>query len=243
MFKIGIVGGIGSGKSTVTRRLQGLGCGVVDADRIGHEVLDYPEVIDQIRARWCIQENGTAGRPHSDAAVLLGPSGGKQSVSRPAVAELIFNSNNVDERKFLERVMHPLIERKIHDSLSRYNDDYIPAVVVDAPLLYEAGWDSICAFIIFVQCARGTRFGRYCMRRGVTDAVDFKAREAAQLPPEEKAKRADQVIENDAELDYLHRQVDWLWHNALRAKIIEHKPVNHYVFWKLGLEAANAKSA
>jgi dephospho-CoA kinase len=234
MFKIGIAGGIGSGKSTVTKRLGALGCGIIDADLLSHRVIEYPEVIDQMRARWHIGDNGCVGRSalNCDQSVLLGPAP-YPDVNRQAVAKIIFN--NPDERKFLESVMHPLIDQEIRNSLARYNDSFIPAVVLDVPLLFEGHWKNLCEFIVFVDCPASIRFERYAdrMKGNVIGPDDFALREAAQWPPEKKQLHSHVTLSNDRDQAYLWSQVDALWHDVLRTKITELTPVNNYLFWKL----------
>ena len=88
-------------------------------------------------------------------------------------------------------------------------DASVPAIVIDAALLIEAGWSGICSAIAFVDCPRETRVRR-AADRGWTEE-EFAAREAAQLPIEEKRRRASHVIENSGSLADLDREVARFW--------------------------------
>jgi len=193
---IGLVGGIASGKSLVAQVLRGLGASVLDADRIGHAVLaEDADVRDALRRRW--------------GEGMLAAEGG---IDRAAVAGRVFTPGGAGEadRRFLEGLLHP----RIRERLVSQRDAIVataagPAIVVDAALLFEAGWNAICDLVVMVDAPVAVRLER-ARQRGWTDD-EFAAREAAQWPVEEKRRRADVVLANDGSKDDLRRAVQALW--------------------------------
>jgi dephospho-CoA kinase len=180
MKTIGVVGGVASGKSLVSKMLVELGAAVLDADRTGHDVLaDDPEVREAIRQRW------------GDA--ILTPHG---DVDRSAVAKRVFAKNEtaVADRKFLEALLHPRIGARLKALRDQFAAEGKPAVVLDAPLLLEAGWESLCDFILFLDVPSENRLGR-AKKRGWS-AVEFADREAAQWHVDEKCRHATHILPN-----------------------------------------------
>jgi dephospho-CoA kinase len=178
MKTIGLVGGVASGKSVVGRMLVDLGAGLLKADRTGHAVLaEDVEVRETLRRRW------------GDS--ILASSG---EVDRAAVARRVFADSGADERKFLEDLLHPLIQARLNTLRDKFSTEGKPAVVLDAPLLIEAGWGPLCDFILFVDVPRDARQQR-AQTRGWTEA-EFARREAAQWPIEEKRRHATHIIPN-----------------------------------------------
>ncbi len=200
MHKIGILGGVASGKSLVARQLTELGAGLLDADRAGHEVLDDRAVREALRCRW--------------GGDILEPDG---RVDRSRVAEIVFAPPPAgeQERQFLENLLHPRIARRLADEQEELAARKYPAVVLDAPLLLEAGWDRLCDRLIFVDAARELRLAR-AAARGWTEQ-DVARREAAQLPLHVKRARADVSIDNSGTPQQTRAQVEQFW-----ASLAEH---------------------
>jgi dephospho-CoA kinase len=200
---IGLVGGVASGKSLVANMLVELGAVHLDADRTGHAVLaEEADVRKALINRW----------GHG----ILSPKG---QVDRSAVASKVFGTTPtaVEERKFLEDLLHP----RIRERLNKIRDEAVaagkPAIILDAPLLLEADWGSLCDIILMVDAPHDLRLKR-AIRRGWTEA-EFHQREAAQWPPEEKRRHADAVIANDGSPDDLRRLVHEFWHNNISPAI------------------------
>jgi len=198
MLILGLVGGIASGKSVVANVLRDMGAVVLDADRAGHFVLREPELIAELRKRW------------GDG--ILDSSG---QVSRRAVARIVFAQGNEAERKFLEQLAHPRIEALLKQELEavRNSPEPPPVLVIDAALLFEAGWDKLCDKILFVDASRDIRLER-AVARGWS-AEQFAAREAAQLPPEEKRARSHIVIRNVRTLENIREVLRLTWRHRL----------------------------
>jgi len=146
MVVVGLVGRIGAGKSTVARALADLGAEVIDADRIAHGVLAEPEVVAAIAARF--------GRE------VLDPAG---QVRRPLLAERVFGPTAAHDAALadLEAIVHPRVRRRIDERLETIaaaeRGDRPTLVVLDVPLLMQAGWDGRCDRLVHVVCDEGQR--------------------------------------------------------------------------------------
>jgi dephospho-CoA kinase len=194
MVVIGIVGGIASGKTLVTGQFRQLGAEVVEADRLGHAVLEEPEVRQALVERWGDEVLDGQGR-----------------IDRKAVARRVFGSTPraAGELAFLERMTHPRIGLRLCRIVNEWASRNVPVVVLDAPVLFEAGWDEFCDKIVFVETPRTVRQQR-ARQRGWTDD-EFAAREAAQESLDEKRKRADWVIDNSGSPQDTFVQVQEFW--------------------------------
>jgi dephospho-CoA kinase len=193
---VGVVGGVASGKSEVTRHLERLGARVIHADAFGHEVLKEAEVIDALTGRF--------GR------AILDPT--HNHIDRSKVANLVFGSEPtaVENRRFLESVVHPRIRKRIGESLDRaLADASLAVVVLDVPLLIESGWMERCDRVLFVDAAPEVRRAR-AMHRGWDDE-QFAAREAAQIDIEKKRASATDIIPNSETLEALRSRVEQWW--------------------------------
>ncbi len=199
MLVLGIVGGVASGKSLVSSALGRLGAEVIDADRLGHEVLLEPEVIAAAHQRW------------GDEVLL--PDG---QLNRRAIAQRVFGDSPQakQERTILEAWTHPRIGAKARERISelatRGDTD---VVVLDAALLLEAGWNEYCDRILYVDVPREVREQR-ARNRGWSIA-ELDAREAAQLPLSQKRAAADIVIDNSGSPKNTVKQIEAVWHSLL----------------------------
>jgi dephospho-CoA kinase len=189
---LGLVGGIGAGKSTVADALVRHGGKVIAADPLGHEALEQPDILARVTDIW------------GDRGVLT-PAG---KVDRKKFGRIVFPSPV--ERSRLEHLVHPYIERRIREEIDKAQAD--PAAkfaVLDAAIMLEAGWDGACDKLLFVDAPRPVRLARVRTQRGWTDA-DLANREAVQMPPEKKKERADAVIDNAGPPAATAAQVDEL---------------------------------
>ncbi|MEY2794878.1 MAG: Dephospho-CoA kinase [Planctomycetota bacterium] len=178
---IGIVGGIGSGKSEVARAFAALGCEVCNSDDLARRVLAEPDVVTQITS---------TVPPPTGASSLLAPDG---SIDRALLARAIFASADVRQR--VERIMHPRIE-----ALRRKQFASAPATtvafIIDAPLLLEVGLDRECDAVVFVDAPTEMREERVARTRGWS-REELDRRESAQLSLAEKRQRATDIVRND----------------------------------------------
>jgi len=184
---IGILGGIGSGKSTVAAEFGKLGCGVIDADEIAHKLLEKKGVKEKIIA-------------------LFGPvqdSAGK--IERKKLAEIVFA--DADKLASLTKILHPFVLARTEQLINQYNqENQVKAIVLDMPLLMEVGWEKRCDRLIFVDCERLLRVQR--MREmGLFDENKIKIRENFQISLDNKAAIAENTINNNSGLSTLVRQV------------------------------------
>ncbi|MBI3465228.1 MAG: dephospho-CoA kinase [Planctomycetes bacterium] len=198
---IGIIGGVGSGKSTVAKQFGRLGAAVLEADRIGHEVLRREDVRAAVRQRWGEEVFESQGE-----------------VDRSRLARMVFGSDAVadQERKYLEHLVHPLIGAELEEQLdAARNDPGAAAVVIDAALLVEAGWDRLCDCLVFVEARPGQRLQRAAMSCG-WGPEEVAARERAQDSLIVKRRRADYVVDNSGSEIETFQQVERLF-SALTA--------------------------
>jgi dephospho-CoA kinase len=202
---IGLVGGIGSGKSHLASLMGKRGAVVIDADAVGHEVLDEPEIRRQIVARF--------GPGVVRSAAADGSENGL--IDRRALGSIVF----ADRRALddLEGIVHPVMRSRIIERIeAERRRGLAPAVVLDAAILLEAGWDDLCDRIVFVEASWPVRLARVSCSRGWTVEV-LRAREAAQWPCESKKARAHVVLAND-DAERLDEKVDWLFEFMARGQ-------------------------
>ncbi len=183
---IGLVGGIGSGKSAAAGAFEKLGCVVSDSDRAVREVLLRPEVRDELVGWW--------GEGILDD---------QRRVDRRKVADLVFREPF--ERRRLEALVHPLVRQSREELIARARASGAAGVIVDAPLLFEAGVDAECDAVVFVEAPRSVRLGR--VRSRGWDEAELDRREKAQMPLDEKRRRSDHVLLNEGTLEELESRV------------------------------------
>jgi dephospho-CoA kinase len=188
---IGLIGGIGAGKSSVAKGLERRGARVIVADTFGHEALRLPEIREKVFARW--------GRGLAD---------GHGEVDRKKLGAIVFADGG--ERRALEALVFPYIERRIAEEIAKARSEPgVTVVVLDAAVMLEAGWDRACDVIAFVDAPREVRLARLAAQRGWTEQ-ELAAREAAQLPLAEKAARAGVIVDNAGPPDRLEELLDRL---------------------------------
>jgi dephospho-CoA kinase len=192
MTVIGVIGGIASGKSVVSEYLRKLGATVLDVDHFGHEVLRQPEVREAAVKQWGPQ--------------ILNPAG---EIDRRTLAGIVFNPENPRELEFLENLTFPDITTRIQTKLTECAGAGTRALILDAAVMMKAGWDDFCDVILYVSAERNLRLQR-SRERGWTE-TQFAAREAAQLPVEQKRGRANIIINNNGTIDQTYRQIREFW--------------------------------
>lgn len=198
MFVLGLVGGVASGKSVVAEQLQQLGAGVLDADRAGHEVLEQPDVRQALATRW------GEGVFHAEG-----------HVDRRALAKIVFapTAEASQELAALEKITHPRIKTLLQARMQQLAAEGVAVVVLDAPVLFKAGWDALCDLIVFVDAPDEIRRQRAIARGWSGD--EFARRESAQELLSWKRSQAHVVIDNAGTLAMTRQQVIQLW-NQIR---------------------------
>ena len=199
MVVIGLAGGIGTGKSEVSRILKELGASVLDADKYGHEV--YLPNTDGLR-----EIVATFGED-----VLL-PSG---EVDRRALGGKVFGNPEAMEK--LNAIAWPRIRQKIIDGIEEQRREGTQVVVLDAAVLIEAGWTDLTDEVWVSTAPEADVIRRLQARNNLTEE-QVRARMSSQTPIEEKMKHADLIVDNDADLDGLRRKVEALWEERLVSK-------------------------
>jgi dephospho-CoA kinase len=195
---IGVTGLPASGKSTVSGMLAALGAAAVDADLLAHEAMDAP---------------GTARRVERLLGTGVLRTDG--SVDRGAVAARVFGERGAPALRRLEGLLHPLVRLRMRELVAAARRRRAPAVVLEVPLLFEAGLDRSCDLSVFVDAPRTVRLRR-ARARGWTGR-DLRAREARQLPAAARRRRADEVVDNGGGRSATWRQVRALWARAVPA--------------------------
>ncbi len=183
---IGLIGGIGSGKSTVAKVLSGFGCVVADADSNAKAVLRDSEIREQLTLWW--------------GKTILNIDG---LVDMGAVSDIVFQ--NDAERRKLEELIHPRV-KQMQEAQFRASPQGTRGLVIDAPLLLEAGFEKDCDYLIYVETSRDIRLRRVLENRGWSKE-ELDRREQAQLPLDTKRDKADYVLINEGKLDEVHSQV------------------------------------
>jgi dephospho-CoA kinase len=163
---IGVAGGIGSGKSTAAAVFGELGCLVLDSDAAAKAALDRPAVVQTLRSWW--------------GGGVVTPGG---RADRGRIADIVFT--DAAQRARLEGLIHPLLKRDRGAAVAAARASGRAGVVIDAPLLFEAGVDRECDAVVFVECPDDVRLARVSRSRG-WDAEELARREAAQWPLERK---------------------------------------------------------
>lgn len=196
---IGILGGIASGKSTVATEFEKLGCAVIRADAIAHDLLQEEPVRDALVRQF--------GRE------ILQPSG---QIDRARLARVVFA--DAEKLCVLNKLIHPHVLERTEELIAEYSRcTHAQAIVLDMPLLVEVGWASRCDKLIFVKCDRAQR-ARRAKQAGAMDAQEIKIREKFQISLDRKAQLADNTIDNNSDFSTLVRQIKEIFSDLARSR-------------------------
>ena len=189
---IGLTGGIGSGKSTVSRFLGELGAVIIDADKVGHEAFKPDtEVWSEVVAAFGEQILAT-----------------NREIDRKKLGDVVFGNPKSLAR--LNRIMHPRLYEIVKTKLEEYRRQGMDVVILEASLLIEAGWTSLVDEVWVTVAPEATVVSRTEERAGLS-GEEVLARIRSQLSSEERAKHADLIIDTDCSLDELRARVGELW--------------------------------
>lgn len=184
---LGLVGGIGSGKSFVSGLFAELGAKVVEGDQAGHEALKQPEIKRQVIGRWgqgIVNEQGEIERRKLGTQVFADPK----------------------QLQELEAIVFPWIKEKLRRDLAEADEDAnAKLLILDAAVMMEAGWSGICDAIVFVDAPKEVRQMRVAGRGWSLE--ELEKRERSQMPLVEKKARCQAVVENAGDLVRTRQQV------------------------------------
>ena len=199
MKVIGLTGGISSGKSTVLQFLAELGAVIINADEVGHEAFKPGTKLWQsVVAAFGKQ--------------IVTPDG---EIDREELGTIVFGSPKALTR--LNRIMHPRMRDMVKAQLEECQRQGVPTVVLEVPLLLEAGWTSLVDEVWVTTAPEATVLKRLRERTGLSENESM-ARLRSQLPNEERLKHADVVIDTDCSLGELKAKVKALW-QELKSRI------------------------
>ena len=186
----GITGGIGAGKSTLARILENrTGAKVLDADKVGHEALLDPEIVQKVK-KW-------------GQNAVLDEEG---NLNREKIGKHIFP--NKEKMSEYETIIHPWIGQRLIKELRKFEEDSLQMLLIlDASLLWESGWHRICGLILHLDAPLETKIHRVATSRAWNPEM-LILRESLQMPLTLKALLADHCINNSGSLDQLNSQVD-----------------------------------
>ena len=196
VLRVGLTGGIGSGKSAVSALLVQHGAALIDADRIAREVVAKGTP-------------GLAAVVEAFGADLLRPDG---ELNREALGRIVFSDAQALAR--LNAIVHPRVGEQTAREQAAAEAAGARILVFDVPLLVENGLQSLYDVVVVVAAQPETQLDRLTRLRGMTEA-DARARIAAQAPLADKVAAATYVIENDGPISALAPQVDRLWADLL----------------------------
>lgn len=186
---IGILGGVGSGKSSVALEFEKLGCGLVDADKFAHEALQNNNVKEQLSRAFGGDIFDKTGR-----------------IDRSRLAEKAFSSKENVEK--INSIIHPQVIARCEELIREFAEQKgIKAIVLDVPLLAEVGLESRCDILVFVDCSDDIRYKRLS-DRGAGDMESIKKREKFQFSLDKKRKIAHYIISNNSTLSDVVEQVE-----------------------------------
>ena len=192
---VGLTGGPGCGKSKASEYFRALGVGVVDADRVCAGIYEEKdnEVLAGLRMRW--------------GGKVFSPDG---APDKKAIARIVFDSS--EERRFLDSILHPEIFRRVEKELLSFPDS--PFAMIEAPLLFEAGWEKNVFRVVTVWADKEIRMQRLLERGWTLDHAEKRI--ASQIPDDKKLAMADYGIINSSSLEFLQEQCVRVWEMLLR---------------------------
>lgn len=193
MLNIGLTGGIGSGKSTVARFLEGRGAVHLDIDRLAHE----------------LEEPG--GPVWKEIVASFGTDilAANRTIDRDKLGEVVFP--NPEKRELLNRIVHPAVYRAWKDRVRGIGKSREDAIVIsDIPLLIEVGWEKDVDLVLLVHIPPDEQVRRIMKRNGITRREALE-RLHSQMPIDDKLRYAQIVIHNEGTMAETQRQIDLLW--------------------------------
>ncbi len=196
MLRVGLTGGVACGKSTVAKMLADLGANTVDADVIAHELYRPGQEVLQELVK------------HFGPEILKADG----ELDRAKLATLVFDGGRVEE---LNKIVHPAVIRQQNQWMRALGEkDRYAVAIVEAALILEAGVKDHFDRIMVVTCKPAQKVARFAQRTGMSEdaaRADVERRNKAQMPDEEKARRADFVIDNSGSVEETRHQVQRIY--------------------------------
>ncbi len=200
MLTIGLTGGIGTGKSAVADLLRELGASVIDADRLGHQAYTpNSEAWRQVVAAF--------------GSEILDADG---EIDRRKLGAIVFADAN--ELARLNAIMHPLMARMVEQKKSELQAQGESVAVVEAAVLFEAGWDSLVDEVWTTHAPVDTVVQRLHARNGLS-GEEARKRINSQMAAEERNRRSQVVLDNSSDLAALEREVRTLWQTRVKGQV------------------------
>ena len=200
MIVIGLTGGIGTGKSEVARIFQELGAVLINADQIGHQAYTPHSEIWQEVVKAFGEE-------------ILQPNG---EIDRKKLGSIVFA--DPDQLTRLNQIMHPRMARMVAQQVQELREQGADVVVVEAALLFEAGWDSLVGEVWSTESPEDLVIERLQTRSGLSQE-EAKKRIDSQMSAEERKSRSQVVVDNSGDLVELERVVRSIWDRRVKAKV------------------------
>jgi len=196
MKEIGVTGIIGTGKSEAARQLEALGASIISADQVGHEAYTpNTEAWDQVVAAFgddILQDDGEIDRRKLGAVVFSDPG----------------------QLEKLNQIMHPRMARMVADKIEELRGQGVKVVVVEAALLFEAGWDSLVEEVWVTDSTEQVVIERLKQRNGMSEE-EARKRISSQMDRTERLERSDYVIENSGDMATLGSTIKELWNRRV----------------------------
>lgn len=191
-IRVGLTGGIASGKSTVGKILREIGAAVIDTDAVARDVvLPGTEALAEISRRYGKTMLNSAGR-----------------LRRDKLAEIVFA--HPEEKSWLEQLLHPLIRQSIEEQADKAFESGCRVVFFEVPLLFEVGWDKNVDSVWLVYVPPAVQSERLVKRDSLTDE-EVELRLRSQWPIDEKARLANVIIDNTGSRLQTRKQVKKAW--------------------------------
>ena len=199
MIVIGLTGGIGSGKSEVSRILSELGAYIIDADQVGHEAYQpHTETWEELVAAF--------------GKNILQPSG---EVDRRKLGSIVFSDPDALAR--LNAIVHPRMREMMSERLEERRQQDVKVAVIEAAVLLEAGWESLVDEV-WVTTANDDSVVQRISQRNNLSEEEIRKRINSQMKNEERISRASSVIENSGSLEVLWQRVRDLWYERVQGR-------------------------
>ena len=200
MFVIGLIGGIGSGKSSVSAILHSLGVEIIDADKVGHEA-------------YTPNSEGWKKVISVFGQDIVGP---ENEIDRKKLGGIVFSDPSEMEK--LNKLMHPIIHNLVQEKIKLLSNQGVKVVVLEAAILIEANWQDLTDEIWLAKSNQEVVIERVQLRNNFTREEIIK-RIQSQMSNDEREKHSDIVIDNNGTIEQLEEKVKTLWQSRVNGRV------------------------